>query len=410
MNLKTVAATFAGFLLLVGCATYQSHVGDARQKIRENKADAAAQLLEKRAFTEDSDQLVYLLDYATALQLGGKFKDSTKAFERAEKISEIQDYHSISKITASLVLSEEMVQYKGDDFEKVLINALNAINYLMMNNLDEALVEAKRLNQKLYKYKYEAKKNYEQNSFALYLSAMIWEAQEKWDDAYIAYKNVFEINPHIPMLREDLLRLAIRASRSEEVSLWKKEFANLKPKPEWKDPSMGELVFILQQGWGPHKRPRPEMPRLPKLYHTPSLTQSARVIVQGQSPIQTERVYSVEEVAIKTLEDDYNALVAKRIGGIVAKEVIADQVRQKNQLLGFATWVALHAMDRADLRQWSTVPESFQVARIRLKAGAYKVSAQGLGAGDQPTGEDFGEQSVDIKPRKTTFLSWRTVR
>ncbi len=58
-----------------------------------------------------------------------------------------------------MLLSAGMVQYKGENFEKVLINAMLAINFLMEGKQDGARVETRKLNDKLYKFKFEGKKN-----------------------------------------------------------------------------------------------------------------------------------------------------------------------------------------------------------------------------------------------------------
>lgn len=393
---------------LVGCATYQGKVASARDKLVQDQPAAAASLLEKKANQEGNDQLIYVLDYATALQAAGRFKDSNKAFAEADDISAVKDYHSISRITGSFLLSEEMVQYKGEDYEKVLINAFSAINYLMMDNLDDALVETRRLNEKLYKYKFEAKRNYEQNVFAIYLGAIIWEANNSWDDAYISYKQAYDLAPNYEPLHEDLIRAAYRDQRPEEVARWRKKFPDIKVDSKWKDPGSGELVLIYQQGWGPRKGPRPESPRFPKLYHVPTITQTAKLEVADVGSVNTQEIYSVEAVAIKTLEDAYGELVARRVGGIVAKAVVADQIRQKNELLGNIAWIAMNAADRADLRQWSTLPETFQLARMRLKAGKYKIKVTGLTAAGTPSGEAMQEREIEIKPGKKIFVNWRS--
>ena len=432
----------ASFLILwlVGCATYQQNQSSARDKIRSHSYNEAVTMLEERANKEGDDQLVYLLDYATALQLAGRYKDSNKAFSRAEKIADIQDYHSLSRIAGSILLTEELVQYKGEDFEKVMINALAAINYLELGDLENALVEVRRLNNKLHKYKIEAKKNYEQNAFAFYISGAIWEADGKWDDAYIAYKNVYDLNPDFPLIQADLIRAARKAQRPEEVEKWRKRFTAVKENPDWNDRKKGELVVVFQQGWGPHKRPRPESPRFPMLTPTPSDTRKAEVVVypadgaapeslairqnasteadSGPAPAststsvawsaKTESIYSVQDVAIKTLDDAYAALVAKRVAGIVAKEVVADQIRQKNELLGAVAWVALHATDRADLRQWSTLPETFQMARLYLPPGKYKLRFRGLNSNSEPSGEKSEEREIEIRANKKVFASWRS--
>lgn len=401
---------FSLIVFQFGCATYQSKVTEARTLIGTKQSDRAIQILEPLAKKEGDDQLVYLLDYAVALQQAGRYQESAKALGVAEKIADIQDYTSLSKETASMLLSEELVQYKGDDYEKVLINAINAINYLMMGDLEAALVEVRRLNNKLYLYKSEAKKNYEQNPYAYYLSAVIWEADRKWDDAYIAYKKCYELIPDYEPLKEDLIRAAIRAQRQEDVEKWRAQWPEIKIRPEWKDPTVGELVLVYQQGWGPRKQPHPSSHRVPKLYPVRSYTERADLEVRDVGEVKTSKVYSVQDVAIKTLDDQYSALIAKRVAGVVGKAIVADQIRQKNQLLGEIAWIAMNVTDRADLRQWSTLPESLQLARVYLKSGTYTVAAKGLSSAGTETGEYMEPREVQIKPGKKTFLSWRSFR
>ncbi len=311
-----------------------------------------------------------------------------------------------------------MIQYKGDDYEKVLINAVNAINYLEMGELDGALVEVRRLNEKLYKFKTEAKRDYAQNPFALYLSAMIYEADRKFDDAYIAYEATYKVAPNYTPLRADLIRAADKADRDDSLAKWKKTFPEVKSKSEWRDKSMGEIVLVYQQGWGPRKRGRPDDHRFPRLYPVASETQRAKLIVDNQNISQaledgkageTQSVLNITDVAVKTLEDDYVRLIASRVGGIAAKAVVADQIRQKDELLGTLAWVAMNVADRADVRQWSTLPNSIQIARVPVKPGTYKVKAQGLNGSGAPTGEEMPEREVTVRPGQKIFLNWRTL-
>lgn len=404
------AGAIAALLLLSSCATYQSKVDHARDAMRRGQPIEAVKDLEPLANKDDKDQLVYLLDYATALQQTGQYKESARQFERAEKIADIQDYHSLSKVASSLILSEEMIQYKGDDYEKVLINAVNAVNYLELGDLDEALVEVRKLNNKLYKFKYEAKRDYEQNPFAFYLSALIWEADRKFDDAYIAYKQAYELIPDYQPLREDLIRAAIRAQRPDEVEEWKKKFPEVQIRPEWRDKSLGEIILVHMQGWGPRKRPRPGAQRFPYLVPIASMVQSAQLSVSETQSAISAPVFSVQQVAIKTLNDDYARLVASRVAGVATKAVLADQIRQKNELLGAIAWVALNAADRADLRQWSTLPQSFQIARLPVKAGRYKISVVGLDGSGSPTNDRMADRAVEVKAGKKVFVGWRSVR
>jgi hypothetical protein len=405
---KTVQIFFLGAVLtaLSACASYQSKTEDFRNMIRGGQAATAAEKVKEQAFKDGDDQVVYLLEYATAQQLAKNFDESNKAFLKAEELTDIKDYHSISRIGGSLLLNEGMVQYKGDDFEKVLINAMLAINFLEQKKLDEAQVECRKLNDKLYKFRYEGKKNYDQNPFAFYLSALIWEANKNWDSAYIDFKKAYDLNSSIPYLKEDLIRAATQAQRPEDLAKWKKQFGNIKP-ADLKE--QGEVVLIYQQGWGPKKQAHPNFPKIPKLYPSYSSTTAARLEVEKGPSEDSQMVSNITDVAIKTLDDQYAGLVAKRVGGIVVKEVAADQIRQKNELLGAAAWIALHVADQADLRQWTTLPASFQVAKIRLRPGNYRVRVVGL-AGNSPSGEESPWMDIKVDKRKKTFVNWRSLR
>jgi len=392
---------------LAGCATYQSQLSGTKSLIQKNRPTEAAQAIEKKAEAEGDDQVVYLFEYATALQLAKDYKSSNAAFLKAEELTAIKDYHSLSRITGSLLLSEGMVQYKGEDYEKVLINAMLAVNFLMLGDLEAALVETRKLNEKLYKYKFEAKRDYQQNPFAFYLAALIWESNKDWDDAYIDFKKAYDLNPNVAYLKEDLIRAAKAARREDEVKKWQKAFSEVKPGPT---KGMGEIVLVYQQGWAPVKRPHPDWPRVPKLYPVSSSTQSARLLIEGVGDETSQVISSVSDVAIKTLDEAYKGLIAKRVAGVAAKAVVSDQIRQKNQLLGDLAWIGMNLADRADLRQWLTLPESFQIAKRRLPPGKYKVTIVGVDKAGAETGERSEEMEVVVKANAKTFLSWRSVK
>lgn len=396
-------------LSIAGCATYQSKVQVARDALARRDFTQAEANLKPLADNKSDDQLVYLLDYGVALQLSGKLQESNQTFLKADRLAEMVDYQSLSRLAGSLALNEEMVQYKGDTFEKVFINAYLAMNFLELGQLDEALVEARRINEKYLKYRADEKKAFELNSFSKYLSALIWEANRNYDDAYIAYNDAYKIDPTIATIQEDLIRSAKLARRMEAYQSWKKKFPTVQESSEWYDKKLGELVVIYQQGWGPRKVPSPGEYRLPSLMPVYSETQRARLNIDGNSYLSTS-VYDVEKAAIETLRDDQGILVAKRVGGLATKAILSDQVRQKNELLGNLAWIALNVADRADLRQWSTLPQSIQIIRVPLVPGKYKFDIQGVSGGGAFTGENLESREIEIKSGQKKFVVWRSLK
>lgn len=408
------------FLNLIGCSTYQGHVERARDLVENGQWTAALEQLEPLALKEGDDQLVYLLDYATVLQMAGRYKESNEYFIKADKLSDIKDYTSLSRETGAILLNEEMVQYKGDDFEVILINAMTAINYLALNDLDSAMVEVRRLNEKLNRFRLEAKRKFTDNAFALYLSGIIYESAKQWDDAYIAYNSAFKLVPYFTPLQDDLIRIAKKAKRTEEYIKWKKEFPLAQDNQMLSDPKYGELVVIFEQGWVPRKNFQPDNYRYPKMYPVWSHTVGVDIKINSEegtlvgNGVQIykpkELLFSVEKMAIESLEDQYSSLVMRRLSGFVAKEVLSDQIRQKNETLGFIAHIVLQASDRADLRQWSTLPRGFQVYRIPLKEGNYRISIQGTDySGSALSGEPLGNRSFQILPGKKVFQMVRSV-
>ena len=369
----------------MGCATYQSRVAPARELLAARQCEGSLKILAELASKEDGDQLVHLLDYASALQVCNDYQKSNDLFLKAEKLADEIDYHSVTRIAGATLLNEGMIQYKGDTFEKLFLNVSLALNFMQLGQFDDALVEVRKINQKFQKYKAEDKKNFELSSFAKYLSAMIWEADHKPDDACIDYRDAFLLDTTYRKIGLDMLHACWKAHRTDEFNqLIKKVAATEEEIKEAKSSPSAELILIFMQGWGPRKQPRPGAPTFPILVSVSSDTQFLKAEISnensknGVSTYRSEPVYSIEKAAIDTLNADYNSLVARRIGARVTKEVLADQLRQKNQALGNLAWLVMVASERADLRQWSIFPRTVHVIRIPVKPGQHTVHLTGL--------------------------------
>lgn len=408
-------------LALAGCASFLQQSEETKSLLRQGQLNQALKELKEKSQAEGKDQLMYTLDYAMALQISGDYRSSAAAFIKADQLLEQKDYHSISQVVGSTLGAEEMIQYKGESYEKFLLNSMNAINYLMLGDYDAALVECRRINSKISNFKMEGREAYELSPFASYLSAIIWESQKKYDDANIEYEAAYKLDPTIAGLRGDLIRSAKLAGREQSLEKWKKEFKSdrMALDEEYNGRGNGEVIVIFQQGFGAKKVPRRDQPRFPTLQTEYLKTSVAAVEVTplesstGKFYTQTTKsrvVYDIDRMSMITLDKDYNSLVVRRIGGIAAKAVMSDQIRQKNELLGSVAWIAMNIADRADLRQWSTLPSKIQMARIFLKPGKYDLKVLGLDSYDQPTADALPAQIIEIKAGKKVFVNFRSLR
>ncbi len=393
------------FFFTAGCSTYQKKVGQVRKYLAEGQPSLASKELSSRAAEEGKDQVLYMLDHGLSLHQEGNLKKSNEVLIAVDRLAEVKDYVSLSRQAGSLLFSEKLVAYKSERFENLLINAYLALNFTLLGDFENALVECRRIDQKLYKMKLENEDS-KKNFYARYLSAIIWEAQKNWDSSYIDYYNAYMIRPDNEFLKRDLIRAAWLSRRWDDLKKWQTKFPNHHLKQIKRETcSLGELVFIYQQGWIPRKRPRKVNYRFPKLVSVPARFQRAFLVVDGKRQKPTAMLYQVGTEARRTLDSDFNYLVAKKILGVVTKEVVAHQIRQKNQFLGAVTSLALHLSDQADLRQWSTLPDSFQISRLFLKPGQHKVAIWGQGSGGK---KKLWSGQVKILQGQKTFLTRRT--
>jgi uncharacterized protein len=467
---------------LLSCATYQDRIRPPIKSFRYGNQEEALVAVEKLSKEAHSrDRLAYLMEHATFLQMSGRYRESSRVFIQADQLSEQLDYVSLSHGAASAVTGEETLPYKGDSYEKIMINGLNALNFLALNDIDGALVEIRRIDEKIKKYRRDNRQDYEFNPFASYLSGLLYEALKQWDDAYIAYVKTAQINTgsYHPFLLDDLHRVAQRADRLSHLE--KEGYYNPKvlasvvgslesggPFGCKKKSPCGRLVVLFLQGWGPTKVPSSPGSPYPSLVPTFSVTRSllfkvlptgskkeipptkevstpkggssskeASSLKGGSTPreaflakgaptkeifskesaavtlstysFQTEPIYNVQKAAVETLKGDQGALIARHLGRVVTKEIVAHQIRQKDELLGALVWLAMFLSDRADLRQWASLPESIQMASINLPPGSWTLEFQGVDKHLQSS-EVLQKQEVSLKNQETRFLILRAYR
>lgn len=398
---------------LASCATYQDRIMLAERSLASGNCEQANKSFSELSGKADGDQLLYLMEQGSALQICKDYQESNKVFLQADKLSEQLDYYSASRVVGATLLNEEMIQYKGDIFEKLFINASAALNYIELGQFDEAMVEVRRIDEKYTKFSAEEKNSYELNSFAQYLSGLLWEVDQKYDDACISYKAAYKIDKSFRSVALDMLTACWRAKRTQEFTDLVKDVQpsadELKYAKRKKDKN--EIIIIYLQGLGPKKAPRFENHVAARLVPVSSMTKKIMISYENEAGETqnkiSELVYNVEKSAIATLEADYSSLVTRRLGARVAKEVVADQIRQKNKALGNVAWLVMVASERADLRNWTLLPESVQVLRVNALPKS-KLKVTGLN-NFQVESESLPEIDLATHANKKVFLI-RTIK
>ena len=186
--------------------------------------------------------LLYLLNKGCILHFSGEYRQSIDILEKAKQEYDRLYTKSATGIAGTWLMNEYAAPYRGEDFERVMINIFQALNYSLLDNIEEALVEARDVDLKLRlinnRYGPNEKNAYKEDAFARFFMGILYEAlksNDGYNDAYISYSKALEIyrddyaknyNVRPPsLLKENLLAAAefmeksIRRAQKAEVYL-----------------------------------------------------------------------------------------------------------------------------------------------------------------------------------------------
>jgi len=397
-----------GVLGLWSCASYRYASRGAVRDFQAGDFLAAAKKYEACIDKAGNDRLLALLDTALAYYYAGEYEKSIRYFLEADRLADELDYISVSRQTASILATDYALQYKGEEFERVLINTYLALAYLFSGNLEDALVECRRIDRRIRKFKETRDYELAFNPFSLYLSGLIYELAGEPDEAYVDYRKVYEVLPDFPLVRQDLLRLSEELGYTGDYQRWRRLFGEISyPRP---GPEDGQLVIFFEAGLSPEKHQESRVIAIPVYHRRPSRVKYAKVYIDGQTRGRTQVVNDIEETAIQQLRLKMDKILIKQ--GLVTgtKVALAEGLGRSTDSRAVRDLALLffYATNQADLRSWLTLPRDIQLWRGFLPEGRYRVELRLYGrVGRAVRRVDFGE--VKIIPGEAKLLKFRSV-
>lgn len=410
---------------------------------------AAGHIEKKERAYGSNGRLLFLLDSAQINMLCGNYEKSNEYFHSAEELAEELWTKSITQEAAAFLLNDYTRPYAGEDFERALINLFSAINYLMLGEYDEAVVECRRLdaNLSMFNDKYGEKNVYKEDAFGRYLSGMIYESVHEPNDAFIDYYKAYrtfkdyEANygtPVPPILVEDLLRLAQATHRLDELEELGIEVASSNPEgtttslraltgdyPDSEPPHKsqnkkgsvppGKIVFIHFNGKPPVKeedvvsiatKHGPVTLAFPRYVVTRPFCRQSELLIEPEDGeakgLLTYLVEDINSIAVKNLDDRKGRIIAKTIARAIAKQTAVKKATKSHTARLLFNIVNL-ALERADTRSWRTLPGEIYLTRVFLPKGSYNTYIRLCG------GQRKYINRVDVKAGETKFLFYESV-
>src|SRR5690606_35216655 len=140
---------------IAGCASHSDHTQAIRTALDAGDAERALEAVNERLDVDSANELPddtggenaqFLLDRSMILQQLEKYELSSRDLRVADKSIDLLDLsRNATDDIGRYLFSDETGPYKAPAYEKLLINTLNMVNYLVRGDLSGARVEARRL-------------------------------------------------------------------------------------------------------------------------------------------------------------------------------------------------------------------------------------------------------------------------
>lgn len=446
--------------LLCSCATWYERTAEFQETIVQGDYAKADKLLRKdKKLERGKNRILFYLNRGYIEFMQGHSKESNDAFETAENLIEEQ-FRNPALQAAVLVSNPTILPYKPEDFEVIMVNFYKAMNYLQLGDMEGALVEVRKINIKLNQLndKYSDHKNrYQRDAFAHLLMGLIYDASGDYNNAFIAYRNALETYEEDykknfglaapQQLKQDLMRTAYLCGFTSELKEYEKKFGETYHPVS--SAAGGELVFFWLNGLGPVKsewginfvkekrgdgaivfhnaeygltfpffwggdysnEERNSLADLtviravfPKYTERP-LVYKKGYLSSGEERYDLELAEDINQIAFKTLHDRMLREFSTSLLRVATKQGLQYAASKQNDWLGFAVGLINAATEKADTRNWQTLPYAVSYSRIPLGAGENVFTANFVTekAEKQTTNLSF----IGI-PKKTVFFVYST--
>jgi hypothetical protein len=445
------ASAFLALATISGCSVPRHLTATVDEMSARGEFSQALSYVEKHEEDyQNRNRLLFYLDEGMLAFSVGDFEKAIQAFTAAERLMEELYTISISGEATTFLINDNTAPYRGEDFESVMVNLFLALSYANLSKIEDALVEARKIDSKLaainLQYDEEHQNAYREDPFARMLIGIFYEmgkTSANLNDAYISYYlaiNGYEsayqrFGLSVPgILAENALSTAEFMGEKQQDQLRErfpsKQFPSLAERRERAE------VFVLHlNGRAPVKEPATIVFPMPDGFLLklafPTYKKVVKRIVGGRlyaKSLEDDRAFQatftvaepIGKIAKENLEDRKGRIVVKTIARVTAK-YLAVKAAQKaakeaggrdygalaGLLTGITGNILAFASEEPDLRSWRTLPAEILISKLTLEPGTYEFWAECYDASGRVIRKvELGKR--DLRPNDKVLLQFRT--
>lgn len=394
--------------------------------------EAARKVTAKQRTYGKRDKILYNLDRASLLHDAQEPAPSDTLFAQAQQQITDSYTQSITAHTAQFFINDLTTAYNAADYETALTFFYRAMNFLQQKDVRSAAVEARKAVFFLDHLRASQKKGYTDDPFVQYVSSLVFESVGELSDARIARENALRAYQkygwpvpqfHVPDNASEYGEI-ILFHYAGQVPLKKSQTIQL----AWND--------ILAFANTPVENGGPVSPEVqnavyagltgsaitvsyPVLETQPYHVVSSAARVNGQQ-IPLQQMTDISALLKQDLDRKMPGIwfrlatraVLKRVAAVQARHAVENASSdKKNNSTGWLAEMVVSAfgaaLEKADTRQWFTLPASIYMTRVFVVPGPQQIA---LLLRDE-NGNIIGEYKFDtitVRAGERVFLHHRT--
>ncbi len=386
----------------------------------ENSALFAEKKIGRRKNPKGED-LLWALQLGTVERIRKNYQESAEWFDKAEDMLKYYDEQSkVGDAIGSTIASDNVIPYRGEEYDGVMINVYKALNFMVEGRMDMARVEFNRaldrqrrakekFSKEINKLKADLEQRQQQDEFAK-SNVENPKTRELLDEKYPNLYN-FEaypdfVNPFATYLAG--IYFNVVGDHSRAVDLHKESYGMVGDNAYIaEDLSITEMILdgegqledtvwlIFENGLGPvRKELRLDIPlflatnkvkyvgiALPRLEFRDRAYPYLVAEVDGKR-YETCLVSDMDRVVQTEFSKDFPGILTRAIISATAKALAQYALEGEGSsgalIASIGMAVYSFASTAADVRIWTTLPKDFQVARFRKpKNGKLKITPEG---------------------------------
>ncbi len=333
--------------MLTGAGCRAPSIESARRDFYAGRLEKADERLQKLPSEGDKDRVLYLMERGAIRQARNELDASTHDWLQAVYELRRNEPYSLSRGAASLVISDRTLIFRGFPYERTLLRAMLAKNFLAGGNWQSAAVEARNIISKQ-----ENLGGFPDDAFSRYVAGFCLEMTDDREGAALQYRqaNALLENVQIDDRSGRLLPVDNDGATANSAAA---------------DPAPGEIEMIVFALGGrvPTGNTTHWDQRLDRMaaghvtfYH------GDRYLGRSYRFSDTGELLTASLNRLRTLQ------TAKDVTRIVVKETIVQTLFREDEALGMLAGLLLYSTEGPDTRRWETLPRTLHVARFYAPA------------------------------------------